>query len=261
MSEMNDTLENWSNSTGFQDFINIVSWQAVALLVIFAAAGLVVFFKKDKVKKENTIDVSKGFYIYFIIVVGGIGLILAIQNGAYGYSLGDTLFSMCLTAGLFFLADLAYAGTCYLFLPYRAALALGVVSLVGLFCLSSFAGLSWIMGKQHVKDNFMFNANLAQIARYDTQISKLSVKDKWNSRDALREIKALEDDNKDIVTDQGGYTSEGTAVYKEIAKHVDYNKDEISISTRTLWAIVLVMFVTSGGGLLPHFRVKKKLKT
>lgn len=256
MSNAYSTLINWLDSTGITGYFHDLSWSAIALIAICIALGLYIKFKKKKPKVFKTIEVSKGFYYYFHFVVIAIGICLAIQNAAYGYSLGDTIFSMILTAVLFFLADMAFAGGCYLYLPFRAALCLGVISVLGLFCLSAFAAFAWMAGQMHTKDNLPLQLKIQESANLNTQAAELKPHQYVNKRETNKAIKKVNDEIVAMSDKQGGYVSSGSAVYKTLADETPYSVNQLSISTKTLWSIALVMFVTSGGGILNHLRIR-----
>ena len=232
-------------------FSQLEFWE-VCVLVSFAALPIII-----KILKKNKVRTVPKYYYYSLVAITVIMASgLALQNALYGYEQGTNLFRAAVTGTLFFVGDALLIALCYRFFPYWIAVIFGSLSIIGFAFMSMFAAFAFLVGQQHLKDNYQTTSKQAQIMRLDNHLAILPPGDRYNRRDTLREISKLGNQIDTLSNNQGGYVSSGSAAYQLIAKNTGYTFEQVSMVLRMFWSLAFVIGSMAGGGILAHLRIE-----
>ena len=218
------------------------------------------FFLTKILKKTQVRTVPKYYYYSLVAITVIMASGLALQNALYGYEQGTNLFRAAVTGTLFFVGDALLIALCYRFFPYWIAVIFGSLSIIGFAFMSMFAAFAFLVGQQHLKDNYQTTSKQAQIMRLDNHLATLDPRSTINRRDTLREISRLDKQIDRLSSDNGGYVSSGSAAYQMIAKATPYSFNEVSMYLRMFWSLAFVIGSMAGGGILAHLRIEDSVK-
>jgi hypothetical protein len=214
--------------------------------------------KNDTDKKDSKTEVSIVFYVLLLFITFAMASGLAIQNGMFGYEQGTSDFRKWVTAGLFFVGDLALIAGCYHYLNNKyAAAILCVISIFGFASLSGYAAFAFLTGQQSQKDNFIIiekQIQIAEIRKDKNALPKNYFSKKMEYQSAINQL------TKEIQIEQKltGYVSAGSAGYALIAKATPYSFEQVSLTARVSWSVVFIVGSIAFGGLLGSLKIRNK---